>query len=282
MALIKTDNQNYTDIANDIRGLNGSIDQYTPAEMVDALDAYVPDYGISFSSDGTTAKTYGYKVVGLTGNENITTIEFSDKATEIGPCAFYKTTKVKTLTLPDGIVKIGNRAFGGSKITDITLSDALIEIDDYAFCECRELTSLVLPDGITKIGKYAFDDSQLETINLPDSITEIGDCAFYNCDVAVTSLPAGVTELRNQVFRSNENLTEFTFHENIEKVHYVAIAYCNNLTKITFKGTPASIDSTAFKDNDSLATINVPWSEGEVAGAPWGATNATINYNYAE
>jgi len=25
--------------------------------------------------------------------------------------------------------------------------------------------------------------------------------------------------------------------------------------------------------------IYVPWSEGEVAGSPWGATNATIHYN---
>jgi hypothetical protein len=24
----------------------------------------------------------------------------------------------------------------------------------------------------------------------------------------------------------------------------------------------------------------VPWAEGAVANAPWGATNATINYNY--
>lgn len=50
--------------------------------------------------------------------------------------------------------------------------------------------------------------------------------------------------------------------------------------EVTFKGTPTSIDNMAFVDALSLTTINVPWSEGEVAGAPWGATNATINYNY--
>jgi hypothetical protein len=35
-------------------------------------------------------------------------------------------------------------------------------------------------------------------------------------------------------------------------------------------------------EGTNLMTINVPWSEGEVINAPWGASNATINYNYVE
>jgi hypothetical protein len=38
--------------------------------------------------------------------------------------------------------------------------------------------------------------------------------------------------------------------------------------------------SSAFSGCTSLTTINAPWAEGAVSGAPWGATNATINYNY--
>lgn len=49
---------------------------------------------------------------------------------------------------------------------------------------------------------------------------------------------------------------------------------------MTFKGTPSSINSNAFNSCINLLTINVPWAEGAVANAPWGATNATINYNY--
>jgi len=49
---------------------------------------------------------------------------------------------------------------------------------------------------------------------------------------------------------------------------------------LTFNGTPTSIASNAFGNCTNLRTINVPWAEGAVANAPWGATNATINYNY--
>lgn len=43
-----------------------------------------------------------------------------------------------------------------------------------------------------------------------------------------------------------------------------------------------NIGDSAFSGCTSLAltTINVPWADGAVANAPWGATNATITYGY--
>ena len=55
---------------------------------------------------------------------------------------------------------------------------------------------------------------------------------------------------------------------------------CSGLTAITFKSKPSTFSASAFTGCTNLLTINVPWAEGEVADAPWGATNATINYNY--
>lgn len=34
----------------------------------------------------------------------------------------------------------------------------------------------------------------------------------------------------------------------------------------------------AFNKCTNLTDIYVPWAEGDVGGAPWGATNATIHY----
>jgi hypothetical protein len=70
--------------------------------------------------------------------------------------------------------------------------------------------------------------------------------------------------------------------ESITSIVSGAFNKCTGLTSITFKGTPTSISNTAFQNCTNLTTINVPWAEGAVASAPWGATNATINYNYTE
>ena len=88
--------------------------------------------------------------------------------------------------------------------------------------------------------------------------TAIRPYAFYNCtSLALTSLPSGITRIGNNAFSG-----------------------CTMLASITFHGKPNSISSGAFKECTNLKTINVPWASGEVANAPWGATNATIKYNY--
>ena len=53
----------------------------------------------------------------------------------------------------------------------------------------------------------------------------------------------------------------------------------SSVAKIIINSTPSSINAIAFRNASNLADIYVPWSEGEVANAPWGATNATIHYN---
>ena len=88
--------------------------------------------------------------------------------------------------------------------------------------------------------------------------TNIRDYIFYGCEsLALTSLPSGITKIGGNAFQN-----------------------CTGLTSITFQGKPKSISSDAFNGCKNLKTINVPWARGAVSGAPWDATNATINYNY--
>lgn len=44
----------------------------------------------------------------------------------------------------------------------------------------------------------------------------------------------------------------------------------------------SSIPNGVFSGCTKLSTIYVPWSQGQVANAPWGASNATIIYDYKE
>ena len=132
-------------------------------------------------------------------------------------------------------------------------------VRDYLFTECVNLSILSLPSGITSIGNYAFMSCpNLALTSLPSGLTSIGEAAFQNCsNISLTSLPSGLTSIGTMAFYR-----------------------CTNLTSITFEGTPTTIANNAFSNCTNLATINVPWPKGKVANAPWGATNATINYNY--
>lgn len=103
------------------------------------------------------------------------------------------------------------------------------------------------------------------------------------------TLDAMPEEIRN-IKTAKEPYVEETYDENGDLIDAKLVGYtsirnyafynCANLTELTFEGTPALIHQTAFSGCTNLTVINVPWSEGDVANAPWGAVNATINYDY--
>lgn len=195
----------------------------------------------------------------------------TDKLTAIANAIRTKTGGTNSLTLDQMASEIDNIQSGGATVPYIeevcdsngNLIDVAmhgyIKIRNYAFYNCSQLALTSLPSSIISIGNYAFCDcSKLALTNLPSGITSIDDNTFYGCSqLALTSLPQGLTSIGEYAFNN-----------------------CTGLTSITFEGTPTSIASNSFLNCSNLITINVPWSEGAVANAPWGAANATINYNY--
>ena len=126
-----------------------------------------------------------------------------------------------------------------------------------------------------------YSQNYLTTPSLPESLTSIGDNAFYNCtNLALTSLPEGITSIGDNAFYNCTNLALTSLPEGITSIGGGAFYNCRNLTSITFKGAPSFIVANVFNNCTNLTNIKVPWAEGAVAGAPWGATNATITYNY--
>ena len=112
--------------------------------------------------------------------------------------------------------------------------------------------------------------------------TIIRNNAFYNCTkLALASLPSSLTSIGNSAFNNCTKLTLTSLPSGITSIGSYAFYNCLGLDSRTFEGKPESISSSAFKECTNLTTINVPWAPGAVANAPWGAINATINYNYA-
>lgn len=97
---------------------------------------------------------------------------------------------------------------------------------------------------------------------------------------AIKAQDGGATEpYVEETYDSSGNLTAAVMHGYLV-VRPHMFYNCNSLASVTFNSTPSSISSTAFNGCPNLTTINVPWAAGAVSGAPWGATNATINYNH--
>lgn len=179
--------------------------------------------------------------------------------TQVAPYAFYNAINLTSVTIPDNVSKIGASAFQScAQLLLDHLPSALSELETNAFYGCNKIAPQSLPTAITNIPYGCFTScNKISWTSLHEGITSIGANAFSSCTtLAITSLPASLTDIGSGAF----NNTRFT--------------------SLTFKSKPTSLANDTFRNNVSLTVINVPWAEGEVANAPWGATKATINYNY--
>ncbi|MBD5436863.1 MAG: leucine-rich repeat domain-containing protein [Treponema sp.] len=94
------------------------------------------------------------------GNEDITSIKFSGVVKAIEQSAFEGCSSLKSITLPEGLEKIGPRAFYKCVALEdrFNIPEGVTEIWEQAFRECSNITTITLPVSLRKIDKYAFFD----------------------------------------------------------------------------------------------------------------------------
>ena len=197
----------------------------------------------------------------------------------------YDTDGYLTSVVMHGYTKVPSYKFSnnGKLQTFFDYGTTIKSIESGAFNSCTSLALTSLSSGLTIISDDAFTYCiSLALTSLPDGITNIGQGAFNGCtSLALTSLPSGLTSILNNAFMYCDGLVSMSIHSGINTINSAAFGKCGGLTSVTFEGKPSgSMAKNIFQGCINLTEIKVPWAEGAVANAPWGATNATITYNY--
>lgn len=246
------------------------IAQYEKADIAVPVPVMPEEYAIGGSlADGTATGFYikrgATKIRQYMFQEfqNLTYADIPDSVETIEKQAFNSLASHIEIKLPAQLKVIGQSAFQGSK--NLTIKDGLpngiTTIWNSAFYNCTKIDISKIPDSVTTLGIYAFYGcSNLSTLKLSNALTGIPSNCFASSSVIVDEIPASVLEIGTFAFFN-----------------------CYNLRNITFKGKPNAVAANAFSAGGTGSTVQhiyVPWSEGEVANAPWGATHATIHYDY--
>ena len=115
--------------------------------------------------------------------------------------------------------------------------------------------------------------------SLPRSLTSLSESAFKNCErLTITEIPSGITSIPTNAFYGCIATKVVKIPATVKTIADTAFAMCTGLTKVEFSGTPESI-GVAFVGCSNITDIYVPWAEGAVGNAPWGAASATIHYS---
>lgn len=168
--------------------------------------------------------------------------------------AFYQ----QNLILPPSVTVVADGAFFAKRLASVS-GAGVVEVGKKAFAA----------DGQVGRPSFTFDFPALETVRL---------YAFANNDMG--NSPAVITAItcEGSLFEGCINLPSLKF-TRAQTIGRDQIYNVSSITTIIINSTPTTIDGTAFRRATALTDIYVPWSEGAVANAPWGATAATIHYD---
>ena len=105
------------------------------------------------------------------------------KVTEISSYAFQDSKLLKSVKIPNTVIKIGISAFDGcSQLESVEMGDGILTIDNRAFADCVSLKEIVITDNVTSIGRSAFYECRkLGRVVLGKNVQVVGDYAFYDC-----------------------------------------------------------------------------------------------------
>ncbi len=165
-----------------------------------------------------------------------------------------------TLTIPDGVTKIGNGAFANlSGLKTIIIPGTVKEIGTNAFTNNADLTRVVLQEGIEIIGNEAFREcDNLTTIELPESLKSIGRSAFMNCNkLDNVTIPSQITVIEEYTFSGCSNLAQIILPEKLQGILYGAFSNCSKLDNIYISRNVNNIANDAFGECTNLTNIEI-------------------------
>lgn len=208
------------------------------------------------SSDGRTLLRVTNQDINLDGS-----ITLPEGIVEIGNEAFLDCSNLKSLAIPNGVTTIGMGAFKGcSNLMSVVLPDGLTSIENEAFLDCSNLMSLVLPDGLASIGIGAFKNcSNLKSLVLPESITAIASMTFLGCRrLQKLSLPEGLITIDFLAFDGCIRLRELVFSEALTAIGNFSFRNCHSLQRLVLPKKINHIGKETFLNCSNLLALVLP------------------------
>ncbi len=273
-------------------------------ESDDFISAWTDNYGVMYSSDRkrllkATKPLQEYFVLDNTTiiksnafkHCDIISVTISDGVLEIEDEAFAWCKRLKNVTLPNSLIKIGNSAFEECCFSSFNLPNGLLEIGKSAFYHCNSLTSIFIPKIVRIIGEYAF--------SLCENLTKIDvdiNNPFYdsrdNCNAIIetksnilvsgcstTTIPNSVNKICNGAFSMVSSLSMINIHnveaigdysfwgaglisldlpDSVNTIGKYSFSYCSNLMSINLSNSLHEIPERAFERCNKIVNVIIP------------------------
>ncbi len=196
------------------------------------------------------------------GGSTLSEVNYGGVASTV-PAGFVENcTKLKSVTLGEGVTTIGDRAFAGALALAMRTSldfmadlPYLCDIGDYAF-EGLRMTDISFPKTLQRVGAGAFHKcGLLEKVNLAQAVEYIGEDAFNLCDRLVSVIFGSEGEIGDRAFFNCSKLTTLEFSNPATRIGVSAFEKCFALEEADLMADV--IEERAFADCSKLRRLSV-------------------------
>lgn len=274
MANVLVNDTSLTNIANAIRGKNGTTNTYKPAEMAAAITAIE-------TGGGSGSNTLFQDMV----DRSIRTVTASDLAgvIRIGDGAFANCTYLYTISLPDTLHRIGYQAFYYSGIAgELIIPQSVFSIDTSAFQGCDNLEAITTPRGVVEIKSYTFADCEYLKSVIFTNASSLGDRVFSN-DMRLESVTFkydGVCTITSRSLYNSTNNSTIYYVPAKHLASYKTATYWSNYAD-RIKPYDAYIEDNLPNQAityEQTKTITVPLQNYETAPTTYSVTSTNTNF----
>ena len=243
----------------DVNGMRYLIDRDSKTALVSSCSY---NTGTVFIPQEITYQNEAYTVNGIRnfafyGSTGITGVFIPEGIESIGRCSFYGCTGLDNVILPRGIKSIGEAAFSGcTGLKSVLIPETVVSIGGWAFEGCTSLSFAIIPDGVTRIEPGTFVRcSGLTSVRIPESVTSIGRFAFGGCAaLGFIHIPDSVRIIEEMAFEGCTSLKTVFIPQGVTGIERGMFRGCSGLTSVSISESVTSIGANAFD-----GCIGIPW-----------------------
>ena len=247
-------------------------------------------YNIEYGLSGTTSLTItsydgiGKEVVVPAEIDGVPVVAIGDRA--------FEGRTVTSVTLPDGVVSIGNFAFNNcSSLKTVTMGEGIETIGDNVFDGCIVIEDIVIPEDNTQVKfedgiLYAMREFTAKSGNRSQSVTTLAAIDFFATDVKDVVIKAGAVGANAFAAAKIDSLTAVDEDGNPYKSIWVGtnafqnstirsictvgnimergFQNCNSLEEVVIESNSLVISQYAFYNCQKLKSINIPAGVTEI------------------
>lgn len=208
------------------------------------------------------------------GLETLKSLSICDGVTKIGEAAFRYTTSLETVEFGNTLEHIGANAFGYSSIINLVFPNSLKTLGKYAFERCEQLETINWSTGMETVYENAFSyNGMLKDVNISDL------SAWCKVTFQGNSNPLNFA---HRLSLNDEEIIELVIPEDIEDIKDYAFEGCAGFKSVKISDNVKSIGTHAFWNCSGIQSLHIGTGLNELDLYKFGGSSEIKNLYIAD